>query len=142
MPGIDLDIDALVPHRRPMRLIDEVLEVSGDTAITMASVTAEWPTFADGAVQALVVIELVAQTAAVVGGYKAITDPNGDHVRKGMLVGIKRADFQLSALPLDTRITTSATTRPLLENFKEIRGFSKIGDQIIGEIVLQGVQVA
>ena len=141
MSQFALDIDTLVPHKRPMRLIDEVLDVSGDTANTAATVTSEWPTFAEGAVHALVLVELVAQTAAVVGGYKALTSPSDNNVRKGMMVGIKRAEFKVDTLPLATRLTTRATTRALLENFKEIQGLVMIDEEIVGEVSLQGVQV-
>jgi len=139
---IDIDIDTLVPHRRPLRLIDEIISISGNSATTAATVSPVWPTFANGAAHALVLIELVAQTAAVIGGYKAITDPSDGRVKKGMLVGIKQAAFMMDAIPLNARITTSATTHVLLENFKEITGVAKIGDKIIGEMALQGVQSA
>lgn len=137
---LNLDIDTLVPHRRPLRLIDEILAVSGNTATTVATVTPTWPTVTRGAAHALVLIELVAQTAATIGGYKAITNPSDGRVKKGMLVGIKYAAFAIDTLPLNTKITTWAETRMLLENFKEITGVAKIGDNVIGEMTLQGVQ--
>ena len=137
---LNIEIDTLVPHRRPLRLIDDVIAVSGDSATTASRVTPAWPTYSDGAVRALVLVELVAQTAAVVGGYKARTHPSGPCPHKGMLVGIKQADFALDTIPRDARIVTCATTRSLLENFREISGFAKIGDRIIGEMILQGVQ--
>jgi predicted hotdog family 3-hydroxylacyl-ACP dehydratase len=137
-----LDIDALVPHRRPMRLIDEILAIEDDAATTAAVVTRDWPTFAAGAAHALLMIELVAQTAAVVGGYKALTTPSGRPARKGMLVGIKRAAFQVDRLPRGTRLVTWAETRTMLENFKEINGIVKIDDRIVGQVSLQGVQTA
>ena len=139
---LDYDIDTLVPHRRPLRLIDEVLTVDGDTAETAAVVTPEWPTFAAGAADALVMIELVAQTAAVIGGYKALTGSSSGSPRKGMLVGIKQADFMVDSLPRGTRIVTQATTRPLLENFKQIHGIVTIDKQVVGKMILQGVQSA
>ncbi len=142
MPRPEFDIDTLVPHRPPMRLIDTILDVSGDTATTAATVVSSWPTFSEGAAHVVLLIELVAQTAAVVGGFKAVTQPSGAHMRQGMLVGIKNAVFRIDTLPLHARITTCATTRALLENFKEINGYAKIEDQVIGEVNLHGVQVA
>jgi len=136
------DIDALVPHRRPLRLIDEILAVDGDTATTAAVVTPDWPTFSSGAAHPLVMIELVAQTAAVIGGYKALTSPSPIHVRTGMLVGIKQAVFGVDDLPGGTRLVIQATTQAILENFKEISGIVKIDDTIVGEMTLQGVQSA
>ena len=137
---IDIDIDTLVPHRRPLRLIDEIIAISGESATTAATVIPAWPTFRNGSAHALVLIELVAQTAAAIGGYKAMTDPADGQVKSGMLVAIKHANFAVDTLPLGTRITTWAETHVLLENFKEMIGVAKIGDQIIGEMTLQGVQ--
>ena len=137
---IDIDIDTLVPHRRPLRLIDEIIAISGNSATTAATVTPAWPTFTKNSAHALVLIELVAQTAAAIGGYNAIMDPSDGRVKKGMLVGIKHAAFMMDAIPLNARIITCATTHVLLENFKEMTGVAKIGDKIIGEMTLQGVQ--
>ena len=139
---LKLDIDTLVPQRRPMRLIDEIIAITGQTATTVATVAPTWPTVANGAAHVVVLIELVAQTAAAIGGYKALMDPTDGRAKKGMLVGIKRAEFKIDRLPLNARITTCATTRALLENFKEIKGYAKIDDQVIGEVNLHGVQVA
>ncbi len=138
----DLDIDTLVPHRRPMRLVDEILAVDEHSATTTATVTPAWPSFAAGAVSALLTIELVAQTAAVIGGYKALSAPSPTKVRTGMLVGIKQADFRVDVLPAGTRLVIRATTHPILENFKEIKGVVEIDDRIVCEMILQGVQSA
>jgi predicted hotdog family 3-hydroxylacyl-ACP dehydratase len=138
----ELDIDTLVPHRRPLRLIDEILTVDGHCATTAAVVTPDWPSFSAGTVSALLMIELVAQTAAVVGGYKALTAPSPTKVRMGMLVAIKQAHFEVDTLPVGARLVTRATTHALLENFKEIKGSVTIDDQIVCEMTLQGVQSA
>lgn len=137
---IDIAIDTLVPHRRPLRLIDGILSVADDTAETEAVVTPDWPTVAQGAAHVLCLIELVAQTAAVIGGFKAATNPSGARPHKGMLVGIKQAAFFIDHLPVGRRIVTRATTRPLMENFNRIEGIVKIGERIVAEMTLQGVQ--
>lgn len=137
----NLDIDALVPHRRPLRLIDEIVAVSQESAETAAVVSEDWPTVTAGAAHVLVLIELVAQTAAVIGGYQALMNPNGARPHKGMLVGIKQAVFAAERLPVGTRIVTRASTRPLMENFKQIDGVALIDDRVVGEMALQGVQM-
>ena len=137
---LKLDIDTLVPQRRPMRLIDEIIAITGQTATTVATVAPTWPTVANGAAHVVVLIELVAQTAAAIGGYKAMIDPAAGYAKKGMLVAIKQATFAIDTIPLDTQITTWAETHVLLENFKEIKGVVKIGNRIIAEMTLQGVQ--
>jgi len=139
MKLIDVDIDELVPHRRPLRLIDEVLEMDEDYAVTAAVITPQWPMLADGAANPIVLIELVAQTAAALGGLKVKKKDKGGPAGKGLLVGIKSAAFFLDEIPLNSRIVTRAETRLMLENFKEITGVVKIDDAVIAEISLQSV---
>jgi len=141
MNFIDVDIDELVPHRRPLRLIDEVLEVDEDYAVTAAVITPQWPMLADGAANPIVLIELVAQTAAALGGLKEKKKNKGGPAAKGLLVGIKSATFFLDQIPLNSRVVTRATTRLMLENFKEITGVVKIDDAVIAEISLQSVSL-
>ena len=61
----DLSIDRLVPHRERMRLIDHIVAVDEDRAITESVITDQWPLTTGGRTSTLVLIELVAQTASV-----------------------------------------------------------------------------
>jgi len=136
---IDVDIDRLVPHRRPLRLIDEILEVGEASAVSAAVITPQWPLLADGAANPIVLIELVAQTSAALGGYRKKEKNDDAPIGGGLIVAIKSAAFFIDHIPLDTRIVTRATTRLLLENFKEITGVAKIDDTVVAEISLQSV---
>jgi len=142
MNTINVEIDELIPHRRPLRLIDEILEVDQDSAVTASTVAEHWPLFANGSVDPIVLIELVAQTALAHRGYTQIKKSAAAVVSKGFLVGVKSADFFIHEIPLHTRIITRSTTRVLLENFREISGIARIGENIIGEITLQSLQSA
>jgi predicted hotdog family 3-hydroxylacyl-ACP dehydratase len=140
MNSISVNIDALIPHRRPLRLIDEILEVDEDSAVTAATVAEQWPLFANGAVNPIVLIELVAQTALAHWGYTQIKKSADAVVRKGFLVGVQHADFFIDEILVHTRITTRSTTRVVFDNFREISGVARIGEDIIGEIRLQSVK--
>lgn len=140
MNTINVEIDELIPHRRPLRLIDQILEVDEDSAVTASTVTEQWPLFANGSVNPIVLIELVAQTALAHRGYTQIKKSAASVVRKGFLVGVKHADFLIHEIPLRTRIITRSTTRVLFDNFREISGIARIDEDIIGEITLQSVQ--
>ena len=59
MNTINVEIDELIPHRRPLRLIDQILEVDEDSAVTASTVTEQWPLIANGSVNPIVLIELV-----------------------------------------------------------------------------------
>ncbi|MEW6670928.1 MAG: hypothetical protein AB1427_04445 [Thermodesulfobacteriota bacterium] len=136
-----VDIDALVPHRRPLRLIDEILEVDEDSAVSAAVITRQWPMLENDAANPIVLIELVAQTAAAMGGLKEKKKDKGAPANKGLLVGIKSANFFIDRIPLCSRIITRSTTRLLMENFKEITGVIKIDDVVIAEISLQSISL-
>jgi len=136
MNPIDVDIDNLIPHRRPLRLIDEILGVDEDTAVSAAIISRQWPLLENSAANPIVLIELVAQTAAVLGGLKEKKGASGN---RGLIVGIKSANFFIDEIPLRSRIITRSTTRLLLENFKEITGVVQIDDTIVAQITLQSV---
>lgn len=135
---IDVDIDNLIPHRRPLRLIDEILGVEEDSAVSAATISPQWPLLADGAANPIVLIELVAQTAAALGGLKQKKGASAD---RGLIVGIKSANFFIDEIPLLSRIITRSTTRLLIENFKEITGVVQIDETVVARITLQSVSL-
>jgi predicted hotdog family 3-hydroxylacyl-ACP dehydratase len=137
MNPIDVNIDDLIPHRRPLRLIDEILEVAEDSAVSAAVISQQWPLLFDGAANPIVLIELVAQTAAALGGYKKKND--GAAIGGGLIVAVKSAVFFTDRIPLNSRVITRSTTRLLVENFKEITGIARIGETVVAEITLQSV---
>ncbi len=91
---LKIDIDSLIPHREPIKIISEVLEVEEDSAITTAIVNPSWPLYDGDAVDSLVLIEAIAQTAAIIEGYKR--KQQGKAGVKGWLVGIKNAEFNVA----------------------------------------------
>lgn len=124
-----------------MRLIDTILEVDGEGATTSATVSADWPRDGLGAVPTILLVELVAQTAAVSGGFRERreTDSRGTH--GGLLVGIKQASFRIRSLPMGARLVIRATIRPLLDHYKEILGEVRIDDTPVAEMTLQSLQL-
>ncbi|RLC00730.1 MAG: hypothetical protein DRI57_31950, partial [Deltaproteobacteria bacterium] len=60
---IMIDIEELIPHRDRMKLIDRIIEVDDETALTESVVTREWPLYDGNSVNSIILIELAAQTA-------------------------------------------------------------------------------
>jgi len=120
-----------------MKLVDEIIEVDGETAITGAVVTRRWPLFRDGYADPLVLIELVAQTAGICRGWKEISQNPEKAIPEGWIVGIKKAKFFVSRIPLNTRITTRSENRVTFDNYLEIYGISEIASEPAGELTLQ-----
>lgn len=95
-----MEIEALIPQRDRMKLLDEVVAVNEDIAVTSARVSHRWPLCQGSYVDPIVLIEIVAQTAAVFISCKKGIKTGGS--MRGWIVGIKNADFFVDRIPLDT----------------------------------------
>ncbi len=134
-------IDALLPQRGRMKLIDQIIETRDEAATTAAIVTAQWPLVEQNGVSPLVLIELVAQTSSIAIGWKKLQQKEPIN-NSGWLVGIKKAHFMVEKIPLHTRITTHAEVQLKIENYTTIKGTSRIGTDVIGDIILQVIQTS
>lgn len=134
-------VEDLLPHRGRMKLVDEIIEVDEESAVTRSKVNDQWPFFDGKGVSPIVLIELVAQTAGICNCWNGIREQGEQFVRKGWLVGIKHSRFLVDAIPLDTLVTTSIRNLFKVENFREVAGTASIDSKVAGEITLQLVQV-
>jgi len=130
------NIEELIPHRGRMKLIDDVLEISDEGAITSARVSDRWPLYRDSSVDSLVLIEIVAQTAAVhisgrIHGGRNATD------RRGWLVGIKNADFFRDRIPIETVLTTTVKRVSSIDQYSVLEGEVYAGTNLIGCVRIQ-----
>jgi len=122
-----LEIEALIPHRGRMKLIEEILDVNEDGATTAARASARWPLRRDDSVDSLVLIELVAQTAAVHISWKKGygTSAGG----RGWIVGIKTADFFRERIPLGTGLITTVKTSNQIDRYSILEGEVRTGTE-------------
>jgi len=137
MNRFDLKIEDLLPHRNRMLLIDEILEIDDKVAITRSTVTDQWPFFDGQAVDSLVLIELVAQTAGINNSWVRVKKRGQDSEKKGWLVGIKQSRFFVDSLSLNDLIITRAENQFEYESYRHISGIARIDDVIVGEVSLQ-----
>jgi len=138
--AIDIDINTIIPHRDQMQLIDEIIEIGGDETISCSTVTNKWPLFNKKHVQSIVLIELVAQTAAAAIGWKKKQRKDDDGQGKGWIVGIKQAEFFIDKIPVNAIIETTTCEKYNFENLTEILGITKIGSKVVGRVYLQVVE--
>jgi len=127
----------ILPHRGRMLLIDEILELNDDGAVTRSVVTEKWPFFNGRDVNAIVLIELVAQTAGIHNGWirEKLHGPSAD--KKGWIVGIRQARLALNAVPLGTGLIARTKNQMEFEGFRDIAGTVEMGTQIVAEIAIQ-----
>jgi predicted hotdog family 3-hydroxylacyl-ACP dehydratase len=129
-----MDIETLIPHRDRMKLINEVLDVNANTAVTSALVTDRWPLCNESFVDPIVLIEIVAQTTAVYISWKRGNDKG---VGRGVLVGIKSADFFLDRIPLHTVLITTVKNLSGAHNYNVLEGTVTAGTDLLGRIQIQ-----
>ena len=130
------DIESLIPHRRSMRLIEEMLEIGEDRCVTAAVADPRWPLAEEGGVNPIVLIELAAQSIGAFFGERELSGEGGPP-RPGWLVGVKNAAFFVTRVPFGERITV--TVRSIREEgtYVEVEGIAEINSAVAGEIHLQ-----
>lgn len=134
-----LNIEDFIPHREPIRIISEVIEIKEESAITGAVVNSNWPLYDGNAVNSLVLIEAIAQTAALVEGYKK--KKQGKSGAKGWLVGIKSAEFKQASLPVGTRVVIAVKSLYSFDNYGVIEGTVKSDEDVLAIAVLQALRM-
>jgi len=131
-----LRIEDLIPHRDGMKLVDEIAEVTEDTAVTISRPSDCWPLIHDHGVDSLVAVELVAQTAAVNIGMKRRKE-TGEGRGRGWIVGIKNAEFYAVSIPMSSRVVTTARIVYSQEAYSVIEGSVSADDKLISTVSLQ-----
>ncbi len=135
-----LDLKTLVPHRGAMLLLSEIISFDEGQAATRAVVTETWPLTTAAGADPLVLIELVAQTAAVNNGYEIIRQQGPERDHRGWIVGIKSARLLVDRIALGTTLTIASRNQFAYENFREIAGTVKIENEVVAEVTLQLMQ--
>lgn len=130
-------LEELLPHRGAMLLLDRIITVSAERAVTEAVATPAWPGQEEGGAGALVLVELAAQTAGVCNGWERIQREGRDSNQMGWLVGIKSASFLVAVIPWGSRVVTTAENRFKYDKFREVFSTLRLGDEVCAEITLQ-----
>jgi len=96
---ISVAIENLIPHRAPMRWIDELTECTDTTAVATATIGAEHFAVENGAVLETALVECVAQTAAAALGWRAQAGGKTGAANNGMLIAVTnfRIESRLSS---------------------------------------------
>ncbi len=133
----DLSLEDLLPHRSPMMLVEKILEVDAEHAVTLCRVADSWPMVDDGGVHPLILIELAAQTAGVCNGWDRVQTKGLDSNKMGWLVGIKKAELFIDYLPLGSEIISSAENSYKFESLREVACRQHLDGKLIGSMILQ-----
>jgi predicted hotdog family 3-hydroxylacyl-ACP dehydratase len=132
-----INIEDLIPHRGKMILIDKIITIEKEYAVTSSIVGKSWPLVTDAGVKSLILVELAAQCAGVCNGWDRIQTLGMDSNKMGWLVGVKRANFTVGLIPFNSEIISRAENTSKYDALREIQSVLKLNDEIIGEVTLQ-----
>jgi len=134
-----LTIEDILPHRETMLLVEEVVAVDDNQAVTRSTVSSRWPLTDDRGAQVLVLVELAAQTAGINNGLRIRrTQGASDHM--GWIAGIKSARFFVDTLPLGALVEVTSQNQFEFEGFREILVRATVEGRPAAEIIMQLVQ--
>lgn len=137
---VTVDIEEILPHRNGMKLIDSIIEVNEEGAVSKSTVTEKWPLIEGDSINPIVLIELVAQTAGICIGWEELKKKGKNTEGKGWLAGVKEALFYRETIPLGSKIITEVKKVFDFENYHEILGLVRVGGELIGKVSVQIVK--
>ncbi|WP_321366894.1 hypothetical protein [uncultured Desulfuromusa sp.] len=132
--SLPLNAEELVPHRLPMRLVDQLLEIEGRNGMVAAQIGAECPLVdMNGKLEDIALVELIAQSYAALKGY--LDRLQEKPVRQGFLVGIKKLNWS-GAVFVGEQLLVKIRTLAELDDFAVAEGEIWRGDMLVasGEV--------
>lgn len=130
------DIETLIPHRCPMRIVEQVRAATDETIETVSTVRDTWPTVQNGNARTVMLIELVAQTAAALAGWMERNETTAKG--HGYLVGVPHAELRRPVVPVGTVLYCSAHVTQAIDNFRAFDG--RVTDQNGEELASASIQ--
>jgi predicted hotdog family 3-hydroxylacyl-ACP dehydratase len=107
MAAVQPDLENLLPHRGPTRLLEAVEEILEDRLVCRARIPANNPFASEGSAPAFVGLEIAAQAAAAVEALARLKSEGAVSPRIGYLVGVRDAVFHAEVLPVDRPLRVS-----------------------------------
>lgn len=128
------EASTLIPQSGRMKLLDRVIKPSQKELQAETAVTETWPLVENGAVSALLCIELLAQAISALSTWRK---GEGAVPWPGLLVGIKESQLFCSTLPIGTQITVGVQEMYHLGNYAVFAGRVTSGSSLLCTATLQ-----
>ena len=120
----------MIPQKPPMAMIDKIIEVTDQKAVTALTITSDNVFCEDGFFQAPGLSENIAQTAAAQVGY--LSAQKGEEPPVGFIGAIK--NLKIENLPVvGEELITQIEIEHEIMNFTLINGISKVGDKVMAQ---------
>jgi predicted hotdog family 3-hydroxylacyl-ACP dehydratase len=123
-------IEQLLPHRAPMRWVEELRDCTETTATATTRFTAEHFAVADGTLIEAALVECLAQTVAAALGHRMRTSGNSAIGNHGMLAAV--SNFKIhSRPPLNQTLTIETRDVKRLGPMLMVTGKISCGPELI-----------
>jgi predicted hotdog family 3-hydroxylacyl-ACP dehydratase len=111
---MNTDIEALIPHRGPMRLINRLIEADDESVRVEVDIPHQGHFVRNGAMPGFVGIELMAQAVAAWAGARA--NRAGRAPRVGFLLGSRCYECRVAAFPAGATLEVQACCELMADN--------------------------
>ncbi len=132
-------VEAAIPHRGRLLLVDRLLEAGPDRARVAATVRPDWPLHGPGGVPPLVLVEALAQAAGLLMGHRNRDERMGG---RGWLVGVKAARLSRAPVPAGTRLELEVEIVHEVDLYVVFRGVARAAGAFLAEAEIQTFQPA
>lgn len=122
-------IEDLVPHGEPIRVLEALVAYGDGQATCQMTVRPDTPWVHDGAMDAVATLEIMAQAVAACLGYEAFLD--GDGVRVGMLVGVRKMTLQEPSIAVGSTLDVIVTRIRGTQDVSTFQGEVRVGERAI-----------
>ena len=130
-PILPSPAEALIPHRKPLCMINRLIDVKDHGGTAEADITADnVMADVDGQLDPFAVAEMIAQTYAAVEGYN--TRLSGQPVKQGFLVGIRKILF-LKKVFVGNLLRINVNTVGAISGFAVVSGQVTRNQELIAE---------
>ena len=124
------DVLSYIPQRAPMVMVDGLLEFSDEKSVSRFLITKGNVLLQDGFFSEAGLIENMAQSAALMNGYKAFHD--NEKVKIGFIGAVKK--LKVYELPeVGSTIETTITVKHVFEHASLVRAEIRNAEKIIAE---------
>ena len=128
---LPLPAEALIPHRKPMCIIDRLIDTKAQGGTAEAGVAPDSVLVdEDGQLDPTAVAEMIAQTYAAVKGYNDRL--SGEPVKQGFLVGIRKIQF-LKLVFVGDVLRINVDTVGAISGFAVVKGQVTRNQEVIAE---------
>jgi 3-hydroxymyristoyl/3-hydroxydecanoyl-(acyl carrier protein) dehydratase len=128
------ELDSLLPHRPPMRMITSVEQKDVDAIVCTASIPFSCGIVSEGSATILAAVEAAAQAAALWASLRDGDGDGGDGPRMGYLVGVRDLAWSVPTIAAGQRFRVSARLTAVAEPLTHYA----IEAGTDGEVLLQG----